>query len=117
MDTSLAIPRYDRPALAWPDRVVEQRQHILWWVVFVGFAFAVAIAYAAYCTHMGDTPAHLVTKRSIARPHRPRSTIIHVRPGDANFRLSRSAAAVIGPLCHLRPRTTGDGSSSAGASE
>ena len=25
----------------------------------------------------------------------PRSTIIHVRPGDANFRLSRSAAAAI----------------------
>src|SRR4051812_16610061 len=45
---------------------------------------------------MGDTPVHLVAKRSIARPHGPRSTIIHVRPGDANFRLSRSAAAVIG---------------------
>ena len=59
MDTSLAIPRYERPSLAWPDGldgVVEQRQQIVWWVVFVGFAFAVAVAYAAYCTHVGGHP-------------------------------------------------------------
>jgi hypothetical protein len=56
MDTSLAIPRYERPRLAWPDGVVEQRQHILWWVVFVGFAYALAIAYAAYCTYTGGHP-------------------------------------------------------------
>jgi hypothetical protein len=42
MDTSLAIPRYQRPALAWPSGVTEQQQHVIWWVVFVGFAFATA---------------------------------------------------------------------------
>jgi hypothetical protein len=56
MDTSLAIPRYEPPALAWPGGVVEQRQHILWWIIFVGFAYAVAVAFAAYCVHQGGHP-------------------------------------------------------------
>ena len=56
MHTSLAIPRYERPTLAWPDGLVAQQQHIIWWIVFVGFAYGVAIAYAAYCTHTGGHP-------------------------------------------------------------
>jgi hypothetical protein len=56
MDTSLAIPRYQRPALAWPSGVTEQQQHVIWWVVFVGFAYAVAIAYSAYCTYTDCNP-------------------------------------------------------------
>jgi hypothetical protein len=56
MDTSLAIPRYARPALAWPAGAVEQRQEIIWWVVFLGFAYALAVAYAVYCTHSGGDP-------------------------------------------------------------
>jgi hypothetical protein len=56
MDTSVAIPRYEPPTLAWPAGAVEQRQQIIWWVVFVGFAYAVAIAYAVYCTHLGGDP-------------------------------------------------------------
>src|SRR5258707_98041 len=42
MDTSLATPRYERPALDWPDDASAQQQEVIWWVVFVGFAFAVA---------------------------------------------------------------------------
>jgi hypothetical protein len=56
MDASLAIPRYAPPALAWPAGAVEQRQEIIWWIVFVGFAYAVAVAYAVYCSHTGGHP-------------------------------------------------------------
>jgi len=42
-----------------PDYAVEQRQHIIWWIVFVGFAYAVAIAYAAYCTARLAEDPHL----------------------------------------------------------
>jgi hypothetical protein len=53
MDTSLAILRYERPALAWPSGATEHQQHILWWVVYLGFAYAAALLYATYCTHSG----------------------------------------------------------------
>ena len=28
----------------------------MWWAVFVGFAYALALAYAAYCTRRGGHP-------------------------------------------------------------
>ena len=56
MDTCLGITWYERPTLAWPGDEVERREHIIWWIVFVGFAYAVAVAYAAYCTHTGGHP-------------------------------------------------------------
>ena len=33
MDSTLALPRYEPPALAWP-RELGQRQEIVWWIVF-----------------------------------------------------------------------------------
>jgi hypothetical protein len=55
MDSTLALPRYEPPALAWPGEL-GQRQEIVWWIVFVGFAYALAVAYAWYCTHTGGHP-------------------------------------------------------------
>lgn len=54
MDATLAIA-YAPPILDWP-REAAQRQQIVWWVVFVGFAYVLALAYAAYCTHTGGHP-------------------------------------------------------------
>jgi len=52
---ALAIPRYERPVLVWP---VEQEHEspVVWWAVLVGFSFALAIAYATYCSHLGGDP-------------------------------------------------------------
>ena len=56
MDTALAIGTpYARPTVRW-DAEPAQREPIVWWVVFVGFAYAIAIAYAAYCRHTGGDP-------------------------------------------------------------
>ena len=63
MDTSVAIPRYEPPTLAWPAGAVEQRQQIIWWVVFVGFAYAVALAWATYCRISGGYPDISLTWR------------------------------------------------------
>ena len=54
MATALALPAYEAPALAWTNETAE-RAEVLWWVVFVGFAYALAMAYAAYCTHSGGS--------------------------------------------------------------
>ena len=55
MDSTLALPRYEPPALEWPGELA-QRQEIVWWIVFVGFAYAIAMAYAWYCSHTGGHP-------------------------------------------------------------
>jgi len=55
MDSTLVMPRYEAPALEWPAEL-GQRQEIIWWVVFVGFAYALALLYAWYCTHTGGHP-------------------------------------------------------------
>lgn len=52
---ALAIPRYERPALVWRGEAAQQSP-IVWWIVVVGFAFALAIAYSVYCTAMGGNP-------------------------------------------------------------
>ena len=51
----VAIPRSEAPALAWPDETGLESP-IVWWVVIVGFAFALAIAYSTYCSYLGGDP-------------------------------------------------------------
>ena len=52
----LAIPRSERPALAWPTEM-GMESPVVWWVVFVGYSYALATSYAAYCWSLGGTPA------------------------------------------------------------
>jgi hypothetical protein len=52
LDTSTAVGLYERPALLW-DSDPAQRSPIVWWVVFVGFAYTLALAYAWYCRITG----------------------------------------------------------------
>lgn len=70
MATTLAIAplhsgrngAYEPPALRWsgePARVV----HGVVWAVVVGFAFTLALAYAAYCTRKGGDPSISLTWR------------------------------------------------------
>jgi len=62
MATALAAPAYEAPALAWSTEVAE-RAEVVWWAVYVGFAFAVAMAYATYCTAVGGSPEISLTWR------------------------------------------------------
>lgn len=62
MATALALPAYEAPALAWTNETAE-RSEVLWWVVFVGFAYSLALAYAAYCTYAGGEPEISLTWR------------------------------------------------------
>lgn len=62
MATALALPAYEAPALAWTTETAE-RSEVLWWVVFVGFAYSLALAYAAYCTYAGGQPEISLTWR------------------------------------------------------
>ncbi len=57
MDTALALAgsAYRAPAIAIGNSV-DQREHVIWWAVVVGFAYALALAYAAYCRHTGGDP-------------------------------------------------------------
>ncbi|HWG56972.1 MAG TPA: hypothetical protein VNT58_10670 [Gaiellaceae bacterium] len=54
MASAIAVPAYSAPALAWAEEVGEHAP-VVWWVVFVGFAYTVALAYAAYCTATGGS--------------------------------------------------------------
>ena len=49
--------RYEAPALTW-DGELAQEEHgwVLVWAIVVGFSFAAALAYAAYCTASGGDP-------------------------------------------------------------
>jgi hypothetical protein len=57
MESSLALapPGYAAPALAY-DGEVAQVDEIVWWAVFVGFAYALALAWATYCRITGGNP-------------------------------------------------------------
>jgi hypothetical protein len=56
VDTSLVIGApYAPPTVMWRGEAA-QRQRIVWWVVFVGFAYLLALAYATYCRHTGGDP-------------------------------------------------------------
>ncbi|RDI74572.1 hypothetical protein Gocc_1461 [Gaiella occulta] len=56
MDTALALaaPAYKPPALAYRGEVAETDE-VVWWIVVVGFAYAIALAYAAWCRHGGGS--------------------------------------------------------------
>ncbi len=51
---SLAGPSYAAPALAHGGELAES-EDVVWWIVVVGFAYAVALAYAAWCRHGGGS--------------------------------------------------------------
>ena len=56
METTLAARTpYDAPALTWSGELAEA-EPVVWWAVAVGFSFALALAYAAYCTSRGGHP-------------------------------------------------------------
>jgi hypothetical protein len=56
MGATLALdsPAYAPPAVMF-DREVAQRQDVVWWVVVVGFAYAVALAWATWCRQNGGS--------------------------------------------------------------
>jgi hypothetical protein len=57
METSLALAThgYAAPALAFDGETAEVDE-IVWWVVFVGFAYALALAWSTYCRISGGYP-------------------------------------------------------------
>jgi hypothetical protein len=56
METALALagPSYAAPALTHPGELAET-EDVVWWIVVVGFAYAVALAYAAWCRRGGGS--------------------------------------------------------------
>ena len=55
MEAALASTVYTAPALSWSPTASEIDE-VVWWVVFVGFSFAVALAWATYCRITGGYP-------------------------------------------------------------
>jgi len=55
MEAALGPAGYAPPQLYGTSTVAEVDE-IVWWVVFVGFAYAVALAYATYCRISGGYP-------------------------------------------------------------
>jgi hypothetical protein len=55
VDTSLVLAPYQPPALPWGGETA-QRSPVVWWAVFVGFAYTLALAYATYCRYTGGDP-------------------------------------------------------------
>jgi hypothetical protein len=56
METALAIagPAYAPPALTQHGQLAET-EDVVWWAVVVGFAYAIALAYAAWCRSGGGS--------------------------------------------------------------
>ncbi len=52
---ALAGPRYAAPAVVFDAETAEVDEAV-WWVVFVGIAYAVALAWATYCRITGGYP-------------------------------------------------------------
>ena len=53
MGTALAqAGPYAAPALAFAGEPAET-EDVIWWIIVVGFAYAVALAYVAWCRHQG----------------------------------------------------------------
>lgn len=50
---ALAVPGYAPPALELRGVVARTEQHVVWWVIVVGFSFALALAWATYCRKTG----------------------------------------------------------------
>jgi hypothetical protein len=47
---------YEFPQVLHQEVGLIEEDGIVWWVIFVGFAYSVAMAYAAYCTSQGGSP-------------------------------------------------------------
>ena len=60
--SAAALASYEPPALPWRGEPGRE-EHVVWWAVFVGFAYVLAIAYAAYCTRRGGDPEISLTWR------------------------------------------------------
>jgi hypothetical protein len=53
MDTALTLAGpYSAPALAFAGEPAET-DDVVWWIVVVGFAYAVALAWATWCRYNG----------------------------------------------------------------
>jgi hypothetical protein len=57
MDAALALraPVYAPPSVGLGGELTE-RDEVVWWAVFVGFAYVVAVAWATYCRWSGGYP-------------------------------------------------------------
>ncbi len=53
--SALAPRKYVPPALVWGGETAELRPYLVF--VFVGLAFAAALAWATYCAHIGGSPS------------------------------------------------------------
>ena len=63
MDGTLALAQqYEAPALVWRSARTETHP-ILWWAVFVGWAYSAALAWAWYCIYSGGSPDISLTWR------------------------------------------------------
>jgi len=49
---ALAAPAYASPAIAYRGEPAETEE-VVWWVVVVGFAYALALAWASWCRLRG----------------------------------------------------------------
>ena len=55
MDTALVgVGPYAAPALAFVGEPAET-EDVVWWIVVVGFAYAVALAWATWCRRNGGS--------------------------------------------------------------
>ena len=50
---ALAAPSASAPALAYAGEIWRRPKDVVWWIVVVGFSYAVALAYVAWCRHQG----------------------------------------------------------------
>ena len=55
MDTALAVVGpYAAPALAFTGDSAQQ-DDVIWWIIVVGFAYAIALAWATWCRQGGGS--------------------------------------------------------------
>jgi len=52
-----ALLAYESPQILHQEVSLVEREEIVWWAVFIGFSYTVAMAYAAYCTSKGGSPS------------------------------------------------------------
>jgi hypothetical protein len=52
--TLLLAPAYAPPSLSLAN-AVEERDDVIWWIVVVGFAYLVALAWASWCRATGGS--------------------------------------------------------------
>jgi hypothetical protein len=55
MDTAIAVRGYAPPQLD-DSAAAGAADDVVWWVIWVGFAYAIALAWATYCRISGGYP-------------------------------------------------------------